>query len=338
MLREGRADEAIAVLSRARQSNPRDPNVSNALGLALLYKKDYPAAEKSFNESLQINPDFLEARNNRGVTELEMNRLDDAERDFQAVLDGPQSPERANAHFNLGLVYKKRAQWVDAEREFSLALADSPQMIRALRERGVVRVQLENFHDALPDFLGVLKEDPKDTVSNYNAALCLLAVGRRDLALRYMERAAGGPGERRGTESVALPRRGAPQRARAEMRFHEILDGLLAAPGALAAAFIDPQGQTVAQAGDPAVDRGSRRPASPSGSASWSARRDGPGSAPVQDLSLEFANQRVLSAQVKEGYFLLVVFEAGGLPSFARSRLDEARRELAGEIGVTRAA
>ena len=193
MLREGRADEAIAVLSRARQSNPRDPNVSNALGLALLYKKDYPAAEKSFNESLKLNPDFLEARNNRGVTELEMNRLDDAERDFQAVLDGPQSPERANAHFNLGLVYKKRAQWVDAEREFSLALADSPQMIRAMRERGVVRVQLENFHEALPDFLGALKEDPKDTVSNYNAALCLLAVGRRDLALRYMERAAADP-------------------------------------------------------------------------------------------------------------------------------------------------
>ncbi len=190
MLREGRADEAIAVLSRARQSAPGDPNVSNALGLALLYKKDYVAAEKAFSDSLKINPDFLEARNNRGVTEIEMNRLDDAERDFEAVLDGPQSPERANAHFNLGLVYKKRSQWVDAEREFSLALADSPRMLRAMRERGVVRVQLENFHEALPDFLGILKEDPKDAVANYNAALCLLAVGRRDLALRYMERAA----------------------------------------------------------------------------------------------------------------------------------------------------
>lgn len=193
MLREGRADEAIAILARARQSNPREPNVSNALGLALLYKKDYPAAEKAFSESLRLNPDFLEARNNRGVTELEMNRLDDAERDFQAVLDGPQSPERANAHFNLGLVYKKKSQWVEAEREFSLALADIPQMLRATRERGLIRVQLENFHDALPDFLAVLKEDPKDIISNYNAALCLLAVGRRDLAIRYMERAAADP-------------------------------------------------------------------------------------------------------------------------------------------------
>jgi len=190
MLREGRADEAISVLTRARQSNPRDPNVSNALGLALLYKKEYAAAVKAFGEALRLKPDFLDARNNRGVTYIEMGRFDDAERDFQAVLDGPPSPDRANACFNLGIVYKKRAQWADAEREFSLAIADSPEMLRAYRERGLVRVQLQNFRDGLEDFLAVLKEDPKDVAANYNAALCLLAVGRRDLAVRYMERAA----------------------------------------------------------------------------------------------------------------------------------------------------
>ncbi len=189
MLREGRADEAIAVLLRARQSSPRDPNVHNALGLALLYKKDFPTAEKAFTDAVKLKPDFVEARNNRGVTYLEMNRLDDAERDFQAVLDTAPSSERANAYFNLGLLYRKKSQWIDAERQLSLAIADSPGMIRAVRERGLVRVRLENFHDGLDDFLTVLKEDSRDVGANYNAALCLLAVGRRDLALKYMERA-----------------------------------------------------------------------------------------------------------------------------------------------------
>ena len=189
LLREGRTDEAISLLTRARASSPRDPNTSNALGLALLYKRDYKGAEKAFGEALQLQPDFIEARNNRGVTYLEANRLDDAERDFQAVLDGPSSTDRANAYFNLGLVCKKRSQWIDAEREFSLAIADSPGMIRAYKERGLIRVREENFRDALEDFLAYLKEDPKDAAVNYNAALCLLAVGRRDLALKYMERA-----------------------------------------------------------------------------------------------------------------------------------------------------
>ncbi|HQR46712.1 MAG TPA: tetratricopeptide repeat protein [Thermoanaerobaculia bacterium] len=195
LLREGRTDEAIALLQRARASSPRDPNVSNALGLALLYKKDYKGAEKAFSDALMLNPDFLEARNNRGVTYLEANRLDDAERDFQAVLDSPASTDRANAYFNLGLVSRKRSQWPDAERNFSLSVADNPGMLRAYRERGLVRVKEENFHDALDDFLTYLKEDPKDATANYNAALCLLAVGRRDLAVKYMERAATGAPE-----------------------------------------------------------------------------------------------------------------------------------------------
>ena len=46
----------------------------------------------------------------------------------------------------------------------------------------------ENFRGALEDFLSVLREEPKDPVANYNAALCLLTSDRRDLAVRYMER------------------------------------------------------------------------------------------------------------------------------------------------------
>lgn len=190
MLREGRADEAIAILMRARQSSPRDPAVPNALGLALLYKKDYAAAEKAFTDSLKLKPDFGEAHNNRGVCYMEMGRLDEAERDFQAVLDGPPSTDRLNAYMNLGLLYEKKQQWVDAERQFNLALSEDATLLRAKRERGITRVKLENFRDALDDLLTVLKEDPRDVAANYNAALCLIAAGRRDLALKYMERAA----------------------------------------------------------------------------------------------------------------------------------------------------
>ncbi len=116
------------------------------------------------------------------------------------------------------------------------------------------------------------------------------------------------------------------------MSFRDILDGLLEAPGALGAAFIDPQGQAVAQAGDPAVtDVLGALQSVWLGEIGRASQRAGLG--PVSDLSLEFANQQVLSAQVKEGYFLLVVFEAGGLPSVARARLEAARDELAREIG-----
>ena len=188
MLREGRTDEAIQLLLRARTSSPRDPHVPNALGLALLYKKDYKSAVGAFSDALRLDGSFVEARNNRGVAQMEAGRFTEAEVDFQAVLDGSATPEKVNAHYNLGLLHRRREAWRDAEREFSLALADSPDNDRAFRERGLARVKLDDFKGALEDFLSVLKNEPRDPVANYQAAVCLLSSGRRDLAARYMQR------------------------------------------------------------------------------------------------------------------------------------------------------
>jgi tetratricopeptide (TPR) repeat protein len=190
MLREGRADEAIQLLVRARASSPHDPHVPNALGLALLYKKDYPGAVKAFSDALSLDQTFVEARNNRGVAYLQAGKWDEAESDFLAVLDGPPTPEKVNAHYNLGLLHEKRGHLKDAEREYSLAIADAPENRAAFRARGLVRMKLDQSSGALEDFLVVLKDDPKDTVANYQAAICLLSSERRDLARKFMERAA----------------------------------------------------------------------------------------------------------------------------------------------------
>jgi len=188
LLREGRVDEAMIVLRRAVVSSPRDPNAPNALGLALLYKKDYAAAEKAFTQALKLDPDFVQANNNRGVCRMEADRFDDAAADFEAVLSGPSTAEKSNAHFNLGLLAERRGNWEDAEREFSLVLSTDPRYTKAARERGFARVRREDFRGALEDLLSYLKDDPNEPVANYNAALCLLTMRQRDVAARYMER------------------------------------------------------------------------------------------------------------------------------------------------------
>lgn len=188
MLREGRVDEAINLLSSARLAYPRNPEVANALGLAYLYRKDYAGATKLFSEALSLEPTLVEALNNRGVAAMEGGRLEEAEADFQAVLAQPKAAEHVNARFNLGLLRARQLRWADAERELTTVLADDPAYTKAARERGLVRMKQEDFGGALEDFLLVLREEPKDPVSNYNAALCLLTTDRRDLAVRYMER------------------------------------------------------------------------------------------------------------------------------------------------------
>lgn len=188
LLREGKVDEAIALFNAARASYPTEPAISNGLGLAFLYRKDYQLAIRAFSEALRLDPEFVEARNNRGVAWMEMGKLDEAETDFQAVLGGNASREKLNAHFNQGLLEVKREAWEAAEREFTIVLAEDPKYIRANRERGIVRVRREAFTDALDDLLRYLRTEPRDVSANYNAALALLTTGRRDVARKYMQR------------------------------------------------------------------------------------------------------------------------------------------------------
>lgn len=188
MLQEGRVDEAIQQLSAARAAYPQNGEVANALGLALLYRKDYKNATKLFTEAIGLDPNLLEAVNNRGVAAMDSGNLEAAEKDFESILSRPKSAEQLNARFNLGLVRGKQLRWADAERELTTVLADDPTYLKAARERGLVRMKQEEFLGALEDFLFYLREDPKDPVANYNAALCLLTTDRRDLAARYMER------------------------------------------------------------------------------------------------------------------------------------------------------
>jgi predicted regulator of Ras-like GTPase activity (Roadblock/LC7/MglB family) len=110
-----------------------------------------------------------------------------------------------------------------------------------------------------------------------------------------------------------------------------ILSSLLESPGALGAAFLDPQGEVIARAGDEAATAvvGAYQSV-------WltelgrAADRAGLGS--ISELAMEFEGRNVLTAPVKAGFFLLVVLSPEGRPSVVRAGMDAARERLAAEV------
>jgi predicted regulator of Ras-like GTPase activity (Roadblock/LC7/MglB family) len=115
------------------------------------------------------------------------------------------------------------------------------------------------------------------------------------------------------------------------LSFETVLARFLEGPGAIGAAFLDPQGQTIAQAGaaDAMEVLGAYQSVWLSEMARAS-RRAGIGE--LAELCLEFRDRRVVSAGVKDGYFVLVLLEPDGLVAPVRARLEEARQSLAQEI------
>jgi predicted regulator of Ras-like GTPase activity (Roadblock/LC7/MglB family) len=115
------------------------------------------------------------------------------------------------------------------------------------------------------------------------------------------------------------------------MRFAEALEGLLDAPGAKGAAFIDPQGEVIARVGaKSATEVLGAYQSVWLGELRRAAERSGLGE--ISNLSFRFARRQILTSHVKEGYFVLVVFDEDGQPHAARARLDEARERLVAEI------
>ena len=245
---------------------------------------------------------------------MEAGKCDDAEADFQAVLDGPPTPEKVNAHYNLGSFTRSAAIWRDAEREFSLAIADSPDNTRDLpRARSRPHEARATSKGALEDFLAVLKEEPQDPVANYQAAICLLSSGRRDLAERTCSgRSTPRPRARKAGSAKRWSSRTSPRPAGGQI---DELRGRPRRPSRRRRAPWARRSSTRRARSSPASATTRRPrssgPTSRSGWASCAARPSGRGSARSRARASISTKRRVLTAHVKAGYFVLVVFAGG---------------------------
>jgi tetratricopeptide (TPR) repeat protein len=83
---QGRAAEAIEILRAAVKVAPADPMLWNTLGTVVSEQGDHPTAILFFDEALRLDPDFAQARYNRGNARLELGEAEAALADCEAGL------------------------------------------------------------------------------------------------------------------------------------------------------------------------------------------------------------------------------------------------------------
>ena len=113
--------------------------------------------------------------------------------------------------------------------------------------------------------------------------------------------------------------------------FHQILTPLLETPGAVAAAFFDPQGQVIAEVGEPsAVEVLGAYHSVWFGELARVAESGGLGD--LRELAVDFGDRRAVSARVGDRYYVVTIFEREAIPAGGKAALAEACRRLAAEV------
>lgn len=154
LMSQGETTEGLKQLLEAEKVYADDPDLQNDLGYAYLAKEKPELAVGHFQKALRLKPDFGEARNNLGVTYLELGNLDAA---IAALLPLTEDLLYPTPHFpltNLGLAYYRKGQYGESVRYYLAALKERPRFLKAMRGLGLTYMAMGKGVEAV----GILRK------------------------------------------------------------------------------------------------------------------------------------------------------------------------------------
>ena len=181
----GRTEEAVRVLEEAVSRGVTDLSLLALLGSYLMEVVGLPRALALLEGLAADHPDFAEAHNYLGVAYARMGRADDAEREFARVLE--LDPSSASAENNLGSLALARGDYASAVRHLERALELDPGSASASNGLGVARARAGDLDGAIAAWRRAVELSPTQFDAMLNLARALEGRSRSE-AISYLER------------------------------------------------------------------------------------------------------------------------------------------------------
>ncbi|HXG94940.1 MAG TPA: tetratricopeptide repeat protein [Blastocatellia bacterium] len=158
LISESRSKEAIDVLKRAIELDPRAAYAYNALGIA--YEKDEKndKAKDNFERAAQLAPHWSLPHSHLGIQYYIRGKTDRAEEEFKEAIR--LDPRLAFARLLLVRLYRERAQYQEAEKEANDLLRLAPRYAAAYAEVGLLYEAMKQYSKAADAFDYCLKLAP----------------------------------------------------------------------------------------------------------------------------------------------------------------------------------
>lgn len=200
-LAHGDVKRALRALEGARGGSG-DLAEANLKGLALLLADRTEEARAHFEGVLKRDPDFVQARFNRGLALLKLGDDDGAISDFKAVWESDFEALRPSAAFHAALAEQSRRRLSEAESWLARAIESNPDFAEAHLVRGTVLERMSRFEEAGRAYREVLRLQPRSAVAMLRFGVSAWRAGFRDTALNYLRQVESlSPGSREAMEA-----------------------------------------------------------------------------------------------------------------------------------------
>jgi len=191
LMEEGRREESIAQLREAVRLRPNSAEAQNALGEAYNAFDDPKSARACFEKSVELDPKLAVARANLGSVLLQAGEMDAAaiHLDRAIALLG-HSGDAAQPLYFRAKIYTERGQVEKASKALAEAVSLRPDFAEAWSDLGNARKTMLDDAGALSAFKRAVEISPADAVAQARLGTQYLAAGQAHAAVEHFKEAA----------------------------------------------------------------------------------------------------------------------------------------------------
>ena len=172
----GKYKQAIEQYDKSIELNPNYANAYNNRGTAKNSLGQHVEAIADYDEVIRLNPDHALAYTNRGVAKDSLGEHKDAITDYNQAIR--LKPDYAEAYNNRGNAKDCLGQHVDAINDYNQAIRLNPDYAEAYNNRGHAKYRLGEHKDAITDYDKAIRLDPDYALAYINRGVAKNRLGR----------------------------------------------------------------------------------------------------------------------------------------------------------------
>jgi len=155
-----------------KQAPSRDANESFRRGNDLRLRSNYRQAIEEYNEAIRLDPKFINAYINRGLSYHRVGDRDRAHDDYStAIRLDPDSKESSIPYLNRAILWRERGNTERAFEDIEMSLLRDPKYGLAHNTRGNLYLDRKDYDRAIASYSEAIAIDPKYAVAYANRGI-----------------------------------------------------------------------------------------------------------------------------------------------------------------------